>query len=231
MAWRTGELPIGWGLLEPALIGVTLLVAVRAAIASVRVRVRRKRGRSRLPTPLRSALSWLSLTLSLSATPALASGRFRAPPSRSGRPLPEAPWSGTSGFSPPHPLVPSRSEPLGTLSAHPAIHGGTRLFDDLPPLFERAGKVPEGKRELAHSRRLHPSGSPQPVTVTTKGRHRVKSGDCLWAIAAEVLATDDPARIDRYWRQIFAANRSVIGIDPDRLLPGQVLKLPRETSA
>ncbi|MDQ4058252.1 MAG: LysM peptidoglycan-binding domain-containing protein [Actinomycetota bacterium] len=58
----------------------------------------------------------------------------------------------------------------------------------------------------------------------------VKRGDSLWAIAAEVLATDDSVRIDRYWRQIFAANRSVIGADPDRLLPGQVLELPRETT-
>ncbi|MGH2778454.1 MAG: LysM peptidoglycan-binding domain-containing protein, partial [Actinomycetota bacterium] len=131
----------------------------------------------------------------------------------------------------PHPLVPSGSEPLGTRSAHPAIHGGSRLFDDLPPLFERAGKLSEAERELAHSRRLHPSGSPQPVTVTTKRSVRVKSGDCLWAIAAKVLATDDPGRLDRYWKQIFAANRSVIGADPDRLLPGQVLELPRETSA
>ncbi|MGH2828340.1 MAG: LysM peptidoglycan-binding domain-containing protein [Actinomycetota bacterium] len=89
----------------------------------------------------------------------------------------------------------------------------------------------EADKKLAQSRHLHPSGSPQPVTLTTRQSVAVKRGDCLWAIAAEVLATDDPARIDRYWKQIFAANRSLIGADPDRLLPGQVLKLPRETTA
>ena len=232
MAWRTGDLPLGWGWLEPALIGAFLLVVVRAAVASVRVRIRRPRpSRSRMPTSLRSALSWLSLTLSLSASPVLASGRFQVPPSRNGRPLPEAPWSGTSGFSPPHPLAPSRSEPFAPPSAHPAIHGGTRLFDDVPRLFERAGMRSEADKQLAHSRRLHPSGSPQPVTLTTLQNVAVKRGDSLWAIAAEVLDTDDPVRIDRYWKQIFATNRSVIGADPDKLLPGQVLELPRETTS
>jgi hypothetical protein len=232
MAWRTGDLPMGWGWLEPALIGASLLVILRAAVASVRVRIRRpKPSRSRVPTLLRRALSWLSLTLSLSTSPVLASGRFQAPPSRKGRPLPEAPWSGTSGFSPPHPLAPSGSELLSTPSAHPAIHGGTHLLDDVPRLFERAGMKSEADKELAQTRHLHPSGSPQPVTLTTRQSVAVKSGDCLWAIAAEVLATDDPVRIDRYWKQIFAANRSVIGADPDRLLPGQVLELPRETTA
>jgi resuscitation-promoting factor RpfA len=232
MGWRTGNLPLGWGWLEPVLIGVTLLIAVRAAAASVRVRVPRPRPRrSRLPTPLRSAISWLSLTLSLSASPAMASGRFQAPPTRSGRPLPEAPWSGTSGFLPPHPLVPPGSEPLGTPANHPAIHGDTRVSDDLPRLFERARKPSEtDQKDSGGSKPFHPPGSPQPVFVTRKPSVSVNRGDCLWAIAAEVLATDDPARIDRYWKEIFAANRSVIGTDPDKLFPGQILELPRDTT-
>lgn len=232
MAWRTGDLPMGWGWLEQALIGAALLVILRAAIASVRVGIRKPRpSRSRVRRPLRSALSWLSLTLALSTSPVLASGRFQAPPSRNDRPLPEAPWSGTSGFYPPHPLAPSGSEPLGPPSAHPAIHTGTRFFDDTPRLFERAGMKSEADKQLPQTRHLHPSGSPQPVTLPTRQSVAVKSGDCLWAIAAQVLATDDPVRIDRHWKQIFAANRSVIGADPDRLLPGQVLELPPETTA
>jgi hypothetical protein len=136
----------------------------------------------------------------------------------------------TSGFPPPHPLVPPGSEPLGTPATHPAIHGDTHSSGGLPRLFERAGKLSETDREaLGRSKRFHPAGSPHPVLVTRKPSVSVNRGDCLWAIAAEVLATDDPARIDRYWKQIFAANRSVIGTDPDKLLPGQTLELPRET--
>jgi len=67
------------------------------------------------------------------------------------------------------------------------------------------------------------------VFVTRKPTVSVDRGDCLWAIAAEVLATDDTAKIDRYWKSIFAANRSIIGTDPDKLFPGQILELPRET--
>ena len=232
MAWRTGNLPLGWGWLEPVLAGVALLIGVRVVAASVRVRVRRPRPRrSHLPTPLRSAVSWLSLTLSLATSPPMASGRFQASPSRSGRPLPEAPWLGTSGFFPPHPLVPSGSEPLGTRAPHPAIHGDTHVSDDLPRLFVRAGKVSKtDHEELGRARRFHPSGDPKPVVVTRKPSVSVNRGDCLWTIAAEVLGTDDPARIDRYWKEIFATNRSVIGADPDRLFPGQILELPREAS-
>jgi len=232
MGWRTGNLPMGWAWLEAVLVGATLLLAVRAVAASVRVRLRRPRPRrSVLPTPLRAAISWLSLMLSLAGSPALASGRFQAPPKRSGRPPPEAPWSGTSGFLPPLPLVPSGSGSLATKAIHPAIHGDTHVPNGLSPLFDRAGKDSATDQEASsRSKRFHPVGSPQPVVVTPKRKVRVNRGDCLWAIAAEVLATNDPARIDRYWRGIFAANRTVIGPDPDRLYPGQILELPREAT-
>lgn len=231
MDWRTGNLPMGWGWLEPVLVGVTLVIAVRAVAASVRVRVRGPRTRrAHLPAPLRIAISWLSLALPLAASPAMASGRFQASPSRSGPP-PEAPWLGTSGFFPPRPLVPSGSEALETRAPHPAIHGDTHVSDDLPRLFERAGKLSKtDHEELSRSKRFHPSGNPEPVVVTRTPSVSVSRGDCLWAIAAEVLATDDPARIDRYWKEIFAVNRSVIGTDPDRLFPGQILELPARGS-
>jgi resuscitation-promoting factor RpfA len=57
----------------------------------------------------------------------------------------------------------------------------------------------------------------------------VKPGDSLWAIAAEILETSDPARIARYWPRIHRSNRHVIGANPNLILPGQVLELPDET--
>lgn len=58
----------------------------------------------------------------------------------------------------------------------------------------------------------------------------VLRGDSLWAIAARSLpdGTDD-ATIDRTWRAWYAANTSVIGDNPDQLLPGQILQPPTAT--
>ena len=60
--------------------------------------------------------------------------------------------------------------------------------------------------------------------------YRVRPGDSLWAIACGALrqASESPAdaEVDRYWRVIYAANRSVVGDDPDLIFPGQVLVLP-----
>jgi LysM repeat protein len=55
----------------------------------------------------------------------------------------------------------------------------------------------------------------------------VAPGDTLWDIAAEVLGTNDSARIAAYWPVLYRVNRSVVS-DPDALRPGWVLVLPDE---
>lgn len=55
----------------------------------------------------------------------------------------------------------------------------------------------------------------------------VRGGDTLWAIAARHLgpdAADD--RIAEEWPRWFAANRHVVGADPDLIRPGQRLRPP-----
>ena len=55
----------------------------------------------------------------------------------------------------------------------------------------------------------------------------MRRGDSLWAIAARHLgpgATD--AEVAEEWPRWYAANRAVIGPDPDLVLPGQVLRAP-----
>ncbi|MBM6404393.1 LysM peptidoglycan-binding domain-containing protein [Phycicoccus sp. CSK15P-2] len=55
----------------------------------------------------------------------------------------------------------------------------------------------------------------------------VRRGDSLWAIAARHLgegATD--AEVAEAWPRWHAANRAVVGPDPDLLRPGQVLRVP-----
>ena len=59
------------------------------------------------------------------------------------------------------------------------------------------------------------------------GVHLVRAGDTLWGIAADSLpgpSTD--ADISVRWHDIWAANRSAIGPDPDLIHPGTMLQLP-----
>lgn len=64
-------------------------------------------------------------------------------------------------------------------------------------------------------------GVPEPRLVT------VLRGDSLWAIAARELGgTANDADIAAAWRHIYRANASVVGPDPDLLLPGQELLVP-----
>ena len=59
-------------------------------------------------------------------------------------------------------------------------------------------------------------------------RHVVVSGDTLWGLAAAALpAGASPREITEAWHRWYSANRATIGADPDLLLPGAVLELPR----
>jgi hypothetical protein len=76
-------------------------------------------------------------------------------------------------------------------------------------------------------------GAPAPDTAPAHppGAHVVLRGDCLWSIAEARLldaaglapsASEVAAAVHDWWR----TNRAVIGPNPDRLLPGQVLQPP-----
>jgi resuscitation-promoting factor RpfA len=55
----------------------------------------------------------------------------------------------------------------------------------------------------------------------------VRDGDSLWQIATRSEpATSTPAAIAAAWPRWYAANRVVIGADPDVIHPGQVLRAP-----
>jgi hypothetical protein len=55
----------------------------------------------------------------------------------------------------------------------------------------------------------------------------VRPGDCLWSIAARDLPSDAPPEVvAARWQAIYALNRTVIGPDPDVVVPGQHLVLP-----
>jgi hypothetical protein len=59
-------------------------------------------------------------------------------------------------------------------------------------------------------------------------QYLVAPRDTLWDIAAAHLRPADRSagNIDRYWRQVYRANRSAAGPDPDLIHPGTRLRLP-----
>lgn len=57
-------------------------------------------------------------------------------------------------------------------------------------------------------------------------RYTVRPDDCLWSIAARHLQTDNPVRIDVYWRELYRLNQPIIGAQPDHIIPGTMLRLP-----
>lgn len=68
-----------------------------------------------------------------------------------------------------------------------------------------------------------PKPAPKPVDekpVETSGKYTVKSGDTLSLIAREKLDTHN-------WKPLYAANKKVVGKDPNLIFPGQKLALPK----
>ena len=66
-----------------------------------------------------------------------------------------------------------------------------------------------------------PTASPAPAPPPTAQRtYTVESGDTLWAIAKKELGAGTR------WTELYEKNRGVIGDNPDRIKPGQVLTIP-----
>ena len=70
--------------------------------------------------------------------------------------------------------------------------------------------------------------APRPV-VLTGGTYVVVRSDTLWDIARRHLPGPATAvEIARAWPRWYAANRAVIGSDPDHLVPGMRLRVPAD---
>ena len=55
----------------------------------------------------------------------------------------------------------------------------------------------------------------------------VRSGDCLWDLAAAGLSPDaSAAEINERWQAIWQANRDLVGANPNLIQPGQHLAMP-----
>jgi hypothetical protein len=105
-------------------------------------------------------------------------------------------------------LVAGVSQPALAAEGHPRPHPrGLAALAGLP-LPDRAVAAPGPRRS-----------PPRWITV--------RVGDSLWSIAAQDLSPDaTAAEITERWHAIYAADRDVVGPDPDLLEPGQRLHLP-----
>jgi hypothetical protein len=97
-----------------------------------------------------------------------------------------------------------------------------------PPTTARTPQVPLPSWASGQRPSKQPSAEPAAPAVG-KTTHTVRPGDTLWDIAAAHLpagASRTNATIDAYWRQIWHANRAVVGADPNLIFPGARLEIP-----
>jgi LysM domain-containing protein len=131
---------------------------------------------------------------------------------------------------------------LGAVVASPAIsrsHGPATAGDRVLLHLEASPRPwPADKHDQVEARpTLRRSAVPLPPWLgggssraaprhrAGSGEHTVEAGETLWDIAAAHLepAERTAATIDRYWQQVYRANRSVVGPDPDLIHPGMRL--------
>jgi hypothetical protein len=180
------------------------------------------------------------LGISLVAGPLAAAPAFAAGDDPVGSPSPSAvaspglPQQLSLPPQPPQPALlqqPSLDRPIATSTASSAAVS-TPTQDGRPSLDR-----PVTSRYIAPEPPRRPLKTADPgVAVlmsgtanrgTTDDGYTVRRGDALWDIAARHLGPQaSAAEIARAWPRWYAANRHVIGADPDLLMPGEVLYAP-----
>lgn len=125
-------------------------------------------------------------------------------------------------ITPPVPTSDSSRSPQTRSAPAPRATAGTVPSRALGPDHAPA---PETTDAIAST--PSPAEIVPPLTVVAAATYIVTPGECLWDIAAQALGVNARvAAIDRGWRSIYAANRGLIGNDPNLIQPGLVLALP-----
>ncbi len=133
------------------------------------------------------------------------------------------------------------SAPAAVAQASPgepphAVAVGTQTDPGRPPgnsVADAIRGLPLPDRPYGRLAAIHPEGGTRHDEPSRPaGRVVVRSGDSLWAIAERQL--DSPATnqaIATEWQRWYAANRVLIGPDPDLITPGMVLHAPETKAA
>lgn len=122
--------------------------------------------------------------------------------------------------------VTSPADPAADVPADVPTEGPVAEVPGAPTALP-ADAVRTGGAAPAAAVALSATAAPVAGTGATPRTVVVRPGDCLWDIAATYLAPGGgDAEIATAWPLLYAANRDVIGPDPDLILPGQVLVLP-----
>lgn len=110
--------------------------------------------------------------------------------------------------------------------------GGPDALDGLP-LPDRTTTTAQWIGSLARARdQAPPRPAVAPEGPAGPAEVRVSPGDTLWQLAEDELgASAQPSDVERRWREVYLANRDVVGADPDLIRPGQRLTLPGTTDA
>ncbi|WP_019159195.1 LysM peptidoglycan-binding domain-containing protein, partial [Brevibacterium senegalense] len=132
-----------------------------------------------------------------------------------------------SSPSPAWPLTPAESAPAEPTPAETHRDDSTGAPDPRWPLVEEtAAPGADGSSTDGSARDAldHASGSGDQDAPAD--HHVVVAGDSLWRISADRLPGAAPAEIAAGVQELKDANRDVIGMDANLILPGQRLVLP-----
>ncbi|GGL58254.1 peptidoglycan-binding protein LysM [Streptomyces anthocyanicus] len=164
-----------------------------------------------------------------SETPESTSGASSSSPSPSSSPsssASDAPSDGSSGVSgdssdgagqSAKPDTSTESDPSGI--AEPQGTEGSSGSGKHRGGSADEGATGEGRTDPASGRHASRDGGEREAG---DGRYVVRTGDSLWAIA-------DSLDVDGGWHALYADNETVVGADPDHILPGQTLTVTGES--
>ena len=105
------------------------------------------------------------------------------------------------------------------------FHGTVNSQDEANQIWNALKQVPDWQKDIVADIKVNPPAAkaappaPQPAAAPANETYTVQSGDTLSGIAKKVLGNANA------YMEIFNANKDQLS-DPDKIKPGQVLKIP-----
>lgn len=218
-------------------LGVGTVAAALAALPGVLGRVGRVVAEQIAPAALRRGVAFLLGTSLVAAFAPGTAAAYTMPGSRATTATALLVPGVDRGDATPDPSFrPTTPAAPSTTGSSPGVAAPDPKFVPLGPLGPRPSQPAAPPAPAPAPAAPAPAPAPAPATATataassqTTGAswYLVRRGDTLWSIAARHLPPGaGPAQVAAAWPLWYAANRAVIGADPDRILPGQRLLVP-----